>query len=153
MQKLSFLFLIALLAAALVVPAAFAQDQTAQPAQAPAAQPDQSAQPAQAPGAPAAGAADVLKQTSFTGCLTGTEDNYLLRDENSGMLFRLHSDKDIDEHVGKKVTVTGKVEDQQREDQAQLEKGSQAAAGAQIPDHAINVQDIKDAGGSCEAKK
>lgn len=143
------------------------QDQPASPAAAPSAQ-DQSAQPATPaqPAAPAAqdqsaapaaqGAssdADLMNRTSFTGCLTGTEDNYILKDEKSGQLFRLHSDKDIGEHVNKQVTVIGRVQDQQREHQAQNEKGSEAAAGATIPQHGINVDDIKDAGGSCGQSK
>lgn len=149
------------------------QDQPASPTAAPSAQ-DQSAQPATPatpatpaqPAAPAAqdqsaapaaqGAssdADLMNRTSFTGCLTGTEDNYILKDEKSGQLFRLHSDKDIGEHVNKQVTVIGRVQDQQREHQAQNEKGSEAAAGATIPQHGINVDDIKDAGGSCGQSK
>lgn len=135
-----------------------AQDQSAQPAT--PATPATPAQPA-APsaqdqsGAPAAQAAssdaDVMSRTSFTGCLTGTEDNYILKDEKSGQLFRLHSDKDIGEHVNKEVTVIGRVQDQQREHQAQNEKASEQATGATIPQHGINVEDIKDAGGSCNA--
>lgn len=145
---------------------AVGQDQPASPTAAPSAQ-DQSDQPATPatpaqPAAPAAqdqsaapaaqGAssdADLMNRTSFTGCLTGTEDNYILKDEKSGQLFRLHSDKDIGEHVNKEVTVIGRVQDQQREHQAQNEKGSEAATGATIPQHGINVDDIKDAGGSC----
>jgi hypothetical protein len=138
-------------------PASPSQDQSAQPASpaAPAAPAQPAAPSAQDQSAqqPAAGAAasnsDVMNRTSFTGCLSGTEDNYILKDEKSGELFRLHSDKDIGEHVNKEVTVIGRVQDQQREHQAQNEKASEQATGATIPQHGINVDDIKDAGGSC----
>jgi len=42
----------------------------------------------------------------FKGCVSGTHDNYVLTADN-GDRFRLHSDKDINEHVGDQVEIRG----------------------------------------------
>ena len=86
----------------------------------------------------------------FTGCLTGTEDNYLLRADD-GSLYRLHSDKDIDEHVGKRVLVMGSIDNEQRERKAQEMSASEAAANVDVPKTGINVEDIKTISNDCTA--
>lgn len=42
----------------------------------------------------------------YKGCVTGKKDHYVLTAEN-GERFRLHSDKDINEHVGDQVEIRG----------------------------------------------
>ena len=60
-------------------------------------------------------------ESTFRGCLAGTDDNYVLRDEASGKLYRLHSDKDLDEHVGNIVEVRGNIDNNHREREAQVQ--------------------------------
>jgi hypothetical protein len=52
------------------------------------------------------GAGTDKDQPLFKGCVSGTEDNYTLSAEN-GDKYRLHSDKDINEHVGDRVEIRG----------------------------------------------
>lgn len=75
----------------------------------------------------------------FKGCLSGSKDNYVLT-TSDGKSFRLHSDKDINEHVGKMVEI----------------RGTMKKEGVDRPDDAaarmseIDVADVKSVeGGSC----
>jgi hypothetical protein len=52
------------------------------------------------------GGATDTNEPLFKGCVSGTHDNYILTAEN-GDTFRLHSDKDINEHVGDRVEIRG----------------------------------------------
>ena len=88
------------------------------------------------------------KYQHFTGCVTGTNDNYMLRADD-GMLYRLHSDKDIHEHVGDRVDVRGRIDNQKREREARVNGNSEAEAGVQVPKTGINVEDIKTISRGC----
>jgi hypothetical protein len=76
----------------------------------------------------------------FKGCVGGTKDNYTLTDE-TGKQFRLHSDKDINEHVGNMVEVKGKMKKEGAD--------SQATSTATLPQ--IDVDHIKDVSKGCSA--
>jgi Protein of unknown function (DUF5818) len=80
-------------------------------------------------------------QQLFKGCLDGTKDNYTLTAED-GKTYRLHSDKDINEHVGHQVELRGtiKAEGADRPDDV-----SAGAAGGQE----IDVADVKMISESC----
>jgi hypothetical protein len=52
------------------------------------------------------GAGTDKNEPLFKGCVTGTKDNYTLEADN-GDMYRLHSDKDISEHVGDRVEIRG----------------------------------------------
>lgn len=69
----------------------------------------------------------------FEGCLAGSKDNYTLTEEN-GQTFRLHSDKDLREHVGNMVEIRGMVKKEG------IDKPASATTAAQ---HEIDVADIK----------
>jgi hypothetical protein len=97
--------------------------------------------------------AEDSQQTSFRGCLAGTNDNYVLRDEATGKLYRLHSDKDIQEHVGDMVEVKGTIDDKKRENEAKVQDNAAQQAGIEIPTSGINVEDLKTVSKGCgEAK-
>lgn len=96
---------------------------------------------------PASAGSDTKGQL-FSGCLTGTDDNYVLRADD-GTLYRLHSDKDLDEHVGHAVQVKGSVENKRRENEAQMSAGASQQAGVPIPTMGINVDDIKTLSHDC----
>jgi HEAT repeats len=51
----------------------------------------------------------IRNQPVFKGCLGGTKDNYTLKDQSTGQEYRLHSDKDISEHVGNMVEIRGTI--------------------------------------------
>ncbi|MGE0406911.1 MAG: DUF5818 domain-containing protein [Candidatus Korobacteraceae bacterium] len=85
----------------------------------------------------------------WQGCLVGTEDNYVLRTAD-GELFRLHSDGDIDEHVGNTVEVSGKIEQNERDQQAQTQAQAAKNAGVAIPKLGINVEDLKTISKGCD---
>lgn len=93
-------------------------------------------------------AAESGKYQNFTGCMTGTDDNYVLRADD-GTLYRLHSDKDLDEHVGERVLVHGRIDNQKRDREAQAAAPSESAAGVNIPKTGINVEDIKTISKGC----
>lgn len=126
MKKLFMFALLALMTAGIAV----AQDAAAgqQPAQ-PSAQQSTVGQPTE------------MDETLYKGCLSGSKDNYVLTDEK-GNSFRLHSDKDINEHVGKMVEVRGNIKTEGVDSQKQ-------AAGAPAKD--LDVGDIKSVSGSCPA--
>jgi hypothetical protein len=88
-------------------------------------------------------------ESSFRGCLAGTDDNYVLRDEASGKLYRLHSDKDLDEHVGNIVEVRGNIDNNHREREAQVQANAASQAGIEIPSAGINVDDLKTVSKGC----
>ena len=116
----------------------FAQ-QDASSAQQPASQPSasQSATPQTDVGKPT----DTDEQV-FKGCVGGTKDNYTLTDE-TGKQFRLHSDKDINEHVGENVEVRGTIKKEGTDSQATATKTMQQ----------IDVADIKTVSKGCSAAK
>jgi hypothetical protein len=74
--------------------------------------------------------------------LSGSKDNYILTDDK-GNTFRLHSDKDINEHVGKMVEIRGNVKTEGVDSQ------KQPAAAGNAKD--LDVGDIKSVSGSCPA--
>ena len=121
-----------------------AQDASqAQPAT-PSASQSQSASPSASPSSTPT-QTDVGKPTDtdeqvFKGCVGGTKDNYTLTDE-SGKQFRLHSDKDINEHVGNMVEVRGTMKKEGAD--------SQATSTATLPQ--IDVADIKNVSKGCSA--
>jgi hypothetical protein len=77
----------------------------------------------------------------YTGCLTGTKDNYLLTGEK-GDKYRLHSDKDINEHVNTMVEVRGTVKTEGVDSQ-------KTAASDNAKD--LDVADIKTVSKGCSA--
>jgi hypothetical protein len=115
----------------------FAQDasSTQQPASQPSA--SQSATPQTDVGKPT----DTDEQV-FKGCVGGTKDNFTLTDE-TGKQFRLHSDKDITEHVGENVEVRGTIKKEGADSQATATKNMQQ----------IDVADIKTVSKGCSAAK
>lgn len=120
----------------------FAQDASSNAPQAPASADAQ--QPAAAPDSQQAqanvGQANDANEQSFKGCVSGQKDNYILTDEN-GTKFRLHSDKDINEHVGQSVEVRGTVN----------KEGADRASTSTESLQEIDVANIKTVGGSCSA--
>ena len=88
---------------------------------------------------------DSSKYQHYTGCLSGTTDNYFLRADD-GNIYRLHSDKDIHEHVGERVDVRGRIENKKRDRDAQA---AAAATGVQSEAAGINVEDIKTVAKGC----
>ncbi|HUS19406.1 MAG TPA: DUF5818 domain-containing protein [Terriglobales bacterium] len=78
----------------------------------------------------------------FKGCLSGTKDNYVLT-TSDGKSFRLHSDKDIAEHVGKMVEIRGTVKKEG------ADRPADAAPAAQTSE--MDVADVKNIEGSCPA--
>jgi len=78
----------------------------------------------------------------FKGCVGGTKDNFTLTDE-TGKQFRLHSDKDITEHVGENVEVRGTIKKEGADSQATATKNMQQ----------IDVADIKTVSKGCSAAK
>ncbi|HWR13581.1 MAG TPA: DUF5818 domain-containing protein [Terriglobales bacterium] len=133
----------------------FAQDASsaAQPAtQQPAASQD-AQQPSMSPDAqqPATDAGAQQPQTNvgqptdadqpvFKGCVSGKENNYFLTDEK-GEKFRLHSDKDINEHVGDMVEVRGTIK----------KEGADRAAVSTNSEREIDVADVKTVSKGCSA--
>jgi len=75
--------------------------------------------------------AAMAKDNTFTGCLAGTDDNYVLR-TSDGALYRLHSDKDLDEHTGNMVEVKGTLEQDKREKEAQVQSKAAENAGIEV---------------------
>ncbi len=114
--------------------ALIAQDQSSQPSAA-------SQQPSGEQSASGVGGATDKDQPLFKGCLSGTKDNYMLKDE-SGTEYRLHSDKDISEHVGNKVEIRGTLK---KEGQDRPESG--AAASARVKE--LDVADVKTVSRGC----
>jgi hypothetical protein len=109
---------------------AFAQDTTNTSAQ--------STQPAQTN----VGQTTDTNEPLYKGCVSGTKDNYVLTSED-GKAFRLHSDKDINEHVGKFVEVRGTEKKEGNDSNA----STGTAAMSQI-----DVADLKNVDGkSCPA--
>ena len=85
------------------------------------------------------------KYQHYTGCVSGTHDNYFLRTD-TGITYRLHSDKDINEHVGRRVDVRGRVDNKKRDERAQ---SAAAASGVLTEAAGINVEDIKTIAQGC----
>jgi hypothetical protein len=121
--------------------------------------------------APAAGQQTSVGQPTDTneqllkGCLSGTKDNYTLTDDMSGQKYRLHSDKDINEHVGNMVEIKGTVKAEGADrpaaaaapsaDASSTGAGaSSSAAGADASKSAekdLDVADIKTVSKGCSA--
>lgn len=76
----------------------------------------------------------------FKGCISGTKDNYVLT-TSDGKAYRLHSDKDITEHVGKMVELRGTVKKEG------LDRPADAAPAS--PSSEMDVADVKNIEGSC----
>jgi LPXTG-motif cell wall-anchored protein len=80
----------------------------------------------------------------FRGCLSGSKDNYMLADQQTGQSYRLHSDKDINEHVGDLVEVRGTIK----------KEGSDQASGVATGGmQEIDVADIKTVSKGCSASQ
>jgi hypothetical protein len=79
----------------------------------------------------------------FKGCIGGSKDNYTLTAKD-GTTYRLHSDKDIAEHVGQSVELRGTAKP------GGADRASQAGAPAQQKE--IDVADIKTVAQSCSQK-
>src|SRR5262245_36673095 len=62
---------------------------------------------------------------SFSGCLSGSKDNYVLTTDD-GKTYRIHSDKDISENVGKRVEVSGTM----KSDAGSMASGAAGTAAA-----------------------
>lgn len=114
--------------------ALIAQDQSSQPSAG-------SQQPSGEQSTSVGGATD-KDQPLFKGCLSGTKDNYSLKDE-SGNEYRLHSDKDISEHVGNMVEIRGTIK---KEDQR---PAAGEAPGAAPREQEIDVADVKTVSKGC----
>lgn len=129
MKRLFTLIAMLLLASGLVL----AQDNTsAPPADQPQAQP-QSSQTTQTD----VGQPTDTDQPVFKGCISGSNDNFTLVDQASGTTYRLHSDKDINEHVGKMVELRGTIK----------QEGADRPSDVSTPAmKEIDVADIKDTG-------
>jgi hypothetical protein len=91
------------------------------------------------------------KYQHYTGCLTGVKDNYVLRSDD-GSLYRLHSDKDIHEHVNARVDVRGRIDNKDRDREAQVNAPVAAQVGVEVPRAGINVEDIKTISGACTVR-
>jgi LPXTG-motif cell wall-anchored protein len=76
----------------------------------------------------------------FKGCVSGTKDNYTLT-SSDGKSYRLHSDKDIAEHVGKMVEIRGTVKKEGADRPADAQPASAMSE--------IDVADVKNVEGSC----
>jgi hypothetical protein len=79
----------------------------------------------------------------FKGCIGGTKDNYTLTAED-GTTYRLHSDKDITEHVGQSVELRGTVKPEG------ADRSSEAGTAPQQKE--IDVADVKTVAKSCSQK-
>jgi hypothetical protein len=145
MKKLLFLASTLLLAGGLAAqdaPAANNKDAKDAAAQAPQSQ----ASPSQSN--PGTAQTNVGGQTDkdeqlFKGCIGGSKDNYTLAAQD-GTTYRLHSDKDIAEHVGQSVELRGTVKPEG------ADRSSQASTTAQQKE--IDVADIKTVAQSCSQK-
>jgi hypothetical protein len=76
----------------------------------------------------------------YKGCVSGTKDNYTLT-SSDGQSFRLHSDKDIAEHVGKMVEIRGTVKKEG------ADRPADATPASTMQE--IDVADLKNVEGSC----
>ncbi len=76
----------------------------------------------------------------FKGCLSGTKDNYVLT-TSDGKAYRLHSDKDIAEHVGKMVEIRGTVKKEG------VDRPADAAPASSTSE--MDVADVKNLEGTC----
>jgi hypothetical protein len=79
----------------------------------------------------------------FKGCLGGSKDNYTLTAQD-GTTYRLHSDKDIAEHVGQSVELRGTIKPEG------ADRSSEASTAAQQKE--IDVADVKTVAKSCSQK-
>jgi hypothetical protein len=111
-------------------------------AQAPQAQSDQSQSDKGAAQTNVGGKTDKDEQL-FKGCIGGSKDNYTLTADD-GTSYRLHSDKDISEHVGQSVELRGTIKPEG------ADKSSQAGTAGQQKE--IDVADIKTVAKSCSQK-
>jgi Protein of unknown function (DUF5818) len=82
-------------------------------------------------------------QQLFKGCIGGSKDNYILTAQD-GTTYRLHSDKDITEHVGQSVELRGTVKPEG------ADRSSQAGAAPQQKE--IDVAGVKTVAQSCSQK-
>jgi hypothetical protein len=71
----------------------------------------------------------------YKGCLTGTKNNYMLTTQD-GKTYRLHSDKDIDDHINHNVEVRGSLKKEGAD--------RSPSAANQFPE--IDVADLKSTG-------
>jgi hypothetical protein len=81
-----------------------------------------------------------MDQQLFKGCVGGTKDNYTLTDDK-GTQYRLHSDKDINEHVGNMVEIKGTIK----------KEGADSQKASTSPAKEIDVADIKNVSNGCAA--
>lgn len=86
------------------------------------------------------GGATDKNEPLYKGCLSGTKNNYTLTTE-SGQTFRLHSDKDIDDHLNKKVEVRG----------TQKKEGADRSPSSTKAIVELDVADIKSLNETCSA--
>jgi hypothetical protein len=103
-------------------------------------QPDPSA-PSTQPAQTDVGQPTDTNEPVYSGCLSGSKDNYTLTTDD-GKTFRLHSDKDINEHVGKRVEIRGTL----KQEGVDRPDASTAPAGSM---QELDVADIKNVDGSC----
>jgi len=89
------------------------------------------------------GGATDKNEPLYKGCVSGTKDNYMLA-LDSGEIYRLHSDKDINEHVGDRVEIRGTLKPEG--------SGEKVSADSKLKGE-IDVADIKTVeAGACKAK-
>jgi hypothetical protein len=79
------------------------------------------------------GGATDKNEPLYKGCVSGTKDNYILTSD-AGEIYRLHSDKDINEHVGDRVEIRGTLKPEGA--------GEKVSANANMKGE-IDVADIK----------
>jgi hypothetical protein len=135
-------------------------------------------QPATAASAPSADQQTSVGQPTdtneqlFKGCVSGTKDNYILTDEK-GDKYRLHSDKDINEHVGSMVEIKGTLKAEgadrsaaaasnssttgsvasQPSASADASQTSSSADASKKAEKELDVADIKDVSKGCSEDK
>jgi hypothetical protein len=71
----------------------------------------------------------------YKGCLTGTKNNYMLTTQD-GKSYRLHSDKDIDDHINHNVEVRGSLK----------KEGADRSGSSTLQFPEIDVADLKSVG-------
>lgn len=116
----------------LALSTAFVAAQTPQPSSTPS-QPNQTTQTT-------VGQPTDTNEPVYKGCVSGTKDNYILT-SSDGKTFRLHSDKDIAEHVGKMVELRGTIKKEGADRPADAMPASSTSE--------IDVADLKNVEGTC----
>jgi hypothetical protein len=102
-------------------------------------------------------------QPFIRGCLAGTEDNYILTEDTTGKQYRLHSDRDMTEHLNQLVEVRGIVKEDgdamaRADERADLPQADQPADETTTPEdndaqsatpEDLDVTDIKTVAETC----